>query len=125
VKERVELFFGHEQQFRDQLARCSKIHGNVIVLDLRNEETIWPGNRFMIYALNPEATVSIHVLWGLKKMNTALPIGKSIINRSSTRNIGELCLKYGGGGHLNAGTCQVANEDAERVVGELVAALQD
>jgi nanoRNase/pAp phosphatase (c-di-AMP/oligoRNAs hydrolase) len=30
-------------------------------------------------------------------------------------------LAYGGGGHQAAGTCQVANEDAARVLGELVA----
>jgi nanoRNase/pAp phosphatase (c-di-AMP/oligoRNAs hydrolase) len=29
-------------------------------------------------------------------------------------------LGYGGGGHEAAGTCQVANEDATRVLGELV-----
>lgn len=34
-------------------------------------------------------------------------------------------LQYGGGGHRNAGTCQVANEDAERVLGEIIEALKD
>ena len=39
-------------------------------------------------------------------------------------NVGELMLGYGGGGHEAAGTCQVDNEDAARVLGELVAAHQ-
>ncbi len=30
-------------------------------------------------------------------------------------------LEYGGGGHANAGTCQVANEKAEEVLQELIA----
>ena len=30
-------------------------------------------------------------------------------------------LSYGGGGHEAAGTCQIDNEDAARVLGELVA----
>lgn len=119
VKERVDLYFEHEPKFKEQLKRCSKVFGNLVVLDLHNEETIYAGNRFMIYALYPECNISIHVLWGLNKLNTVLATGKSIVNRSSKTNVGELMLKYGGGGHENAGTCQVENEDANRVIGEL------
>jgi nanoRNase/pAp phosphatase (c-di-AMP/oligoRNAs hydrolase) len=32
-------------------------------------------------------------------------------------------LRYGGGGHIAAGTCQVPHEDAERVEREIVEAL--
>jgi nanoRNase/pAp phosphatase (c-di-AMP/oligoRNAs hydrolase) len=121
VQERVELYRAHETQFRDQLRRCSTAHGNLVVLDLRNEETIFAGNRFMIYVLYPECNVSMHVLWGVKKQNTVFTIGKSIFDRSCRTDIGQLCLSYQGGGHQNAGTCQIANEDAERVRDELIA----
>ena len=120
VKERVDLYFEHDEPFKDQIRRCSTVHGNLVVLDLRHEETIYAGNRFMIYALFPDCNISIHVLWGLNKLNTVLAIGKSITNRTSKTNVGELALSYGGGGHENAGTCQVENEDAERVLGELI-----
>ncbi|ALJ34308.1 exopolyphosphatase [Azospirillum brasilense] len=120
VKERVDLYTEHEAKFSDQLARCSTIRGNVVVVDLRREETIYAGNRFMIYAMYPEANVSIHVLWGLKQQNTVLACGKSIINRSSRTNIGPLMLEYGGGGHEAAGTCQVDNDKAETVLEEIV-----
>ena len=121
VKERVDLYFEQEAQFTEQIKRCSMVHHNLVVLDLRDEEVIHAGNRFVIYALYPECNVSIHVLWGLKKQNTVFATGKSIFDRSSKTNIGELMLKYGGGGHEAAGTCQVANEDAEQVLQELVA----
>jgi len=120
VKERVDLYFEHEDKFKDQIKRCSTVHGNLVVLDLREEETIYAGNRFMIYALFPECNISIHVLWGLNKLNTVLATGKSITNRTSKTNVGELMLKYGGGGHENAGTCQVENDDTSRVLGELI-----
>ncbi|MGJ3259325.1 MAG: exopolyphosphatase [Rhodospirillales bacterium] len=120
VKERVDLYFDHEEKFKDQIKRCSTVHDNLVVLDLREEETIFAGNRFMIYALFPECNISIHVLWGLNKLNTVLATGKSITNRTSKTNVGELMLKYDGGGHENAGTCQVENDDAERVLGELI-----
>jgi len=121
VKERVDLYFEHEQKFKDQLQRCSTMHKNLVVLDLRNEETIYAGNRFMIYALNPDANISIHVLWGLKNQNTVFATGKSILNRTSKTNIGELMLQYGGGGHENAGTCQVPNDKADSVLEKLIA----
>ncbi|CAA9501375.1 MAG: Exopolyphosphatase-related protein, partial [uncultured Solirubrobacteraceae bacterium] len=93
----------------------------LVVLDLRDEEVIHPTNRFTLYALFPECNMSIHVLWGLKQQNTVFATGKSIIDRSSATDVGSLMLEYGGGGHDAAGTCQIANEDAERVLGELVA----
>ncbi len=104
VRERIELLERYEYEFREQLVRCSRLYDNIIVFDLRGEEIIYPGNRFMIYAIFPEQNISIHVLWGLKRVNTVLAVGKSIINRDSKANIGALMLKYGGGGHPAAGT---------------------
>jgi nanoRNase/pAp phosphatase (c-di-AMP/oligoRNAs hydrolase) len=120
VAERVELYYEHSQRAVDQIHRCARIEHNLVVLDLREEEVIHPTNRFMIYALFPETNVSIHVLWGLKQQNTVFACGKSIINRSSQTNIGDLMLAHGGGGHDAAGTCQVANEVAESILAELV-----
>ena len=120
VDERVELYHEHRTRAVEQIRRCATVHGNLVVLDLRDEELIYPTNRFMVYALFPETNISIHVLWGLKQQNTVFATGKSILDRSSRTNIGELMLEYGGGGHEAAGTCQVDNEDAERVLGELV-----
>lgn len=121
VAERVELYNEHAEAAEAQLRRCADVRGNLVVLDLRDEEVIHPTNRFMIYALFPDTNISIHVLWGLKQQNTVFATGKSIVNRSSQTNVGELMLSYGGGGHEAAGTCQVENEDAERVLGELTA----
>jgi nanoRNase/pAp phosphatase (c-di-AMP/oligoRNAs hydrolase) len=123
VKERVDLYMKYQDEFKEQLVRCSTIHNNLIVLDLRDEETIYPGNRFMIYALNPEQNISIHVIWGFKKQNTVFATGKSIVNRSSNSDIGTLMLKYGGGGHRAAGTCQIDNDKAEDVLKELIATI--
>ncbi len=120
VKDRVELYFEQEEKFKKQLRACSKIYKNLIVLDLRNEEIIHAGNRFVIYALYPECNISIHVLWGFQKQNTVFATGKSIVNRSSKTNVGDLMLKYGGGGHQAAGTCQIEHDKAEQVLKELI-----
>jgi len=125
VNERVELFFRYKEQFYQQIKDNSTLHGNVLVLHLKEQEIIYPGNRFVVYALFPHVTVSIHEMWGFKQQNTVFTVGKSIINRSSNANIGELMLQYGGGGHMNAGTCQIAHENADHVLAELIVALQD
>lgn len=121
VSVRADMYFDHEEKFKEQIQRCAKVYGNLVVLDLRAEEVIYAGNRFMIYALFPQCNISIHILWGVKQQNTVLATGKSILDRSSKTNIGELMLQYGGGGHQNAGTCQVENDHAEAVLAELIA----
>ena len=120
VKERVNLYFKYQDDFKEQLKRCATVHDNLVVLDLRNEEIIYPGNRFMIYALFPEANISIHVMWGKAKLNTVFATGKSILDRSSNTNIGALMLEFGGGGHQAAGTCQVSHEAAEETLHTLI-----
>jgi len=120
VAERVALYREHVASSRAQLQRCSTVHKNLVVLDLRNEDPIYATNRFSIYALYPQCNISMHVMWGVKKQVTVFAMGKSILNRTSKTNIGSLALSYGGGGHEAAGTCQVENDRAATVLGELI-----
>jgi nanoRNase/pAp phosphatase (c-di-AMP/oligoRNAs hydrolase) len=125
IDERVVLYREHASAATEQIRRCATVHDSVVVLDLRDEEIIHPTNRFTLYALYPECKVSIHALWGLKQQNTVFAVGRSIIDRSSQVNIGELMLTRGGGGHEAAGTCQIENERADDVLAELVDAIVD
>jgi nanoRNase/pAp phosphatase (c-di-AMP/oligoRNAs hydrolase) len=120
VRERIDLYREHADKFVAQIRRCTKVHGGVAVLDLRSEDVIYAGNRFLIYALFPECELSIHVLPGLKQQNTVFAIGKSILNRRCKAKVGDILLGYGGGGHDAAGTCQIANESADRILAEIV-----
>ncbi|EOB2783848.1 exopolyphosphatase [Vibrio vulnificus] len=120
VKERIDLYREHEIKFKEQIQCCATVHKNLVLLDLTNEETIYAGNRFIIYALFPDCNISIHKMWGFQKQNVVFATGKSIFDRGSKTNVGELMLKYGGGGHQAAGTCQINLEDAERVQAELI-----
>ena len=92
VAERVELFREQRGLFVDQLRRVSRVQGDVVVVDLRGEDIIHAGNRFMVYALFPEARVSVHVIWGKQKLNTVLAVGKSILDRTSPADIGSMML---------------------------------
>lgn len=120
VRERIDFYFAHEEKAIEQLKKVAAVHGKTVVLDLRNATSIWCVNRFMIYALFPHCNVSIHMLDGFRKRNTVLAVGKSVLNRTSAANIGAMMLHYGGGGHRNAGTCQVPNDEAARVLHEVL-----
>ena len=124
VRERAELYRDCSAMFVEQLRRVSHVDGDVVVVDLREEDTIHAGNRFMVYALYPQARVSVHIIWGRQKLNTVFACGKSILDRTSPVDIGEVMLRYGGGGHLAAGTCQVPHEDSERILAEIIEALK-
>ena len=120
VKERVDIFHEHEDKFKEQIKRCTTVHDKLIVLDLMNEDIIYAGNRFMIYALFPECNISIHKMWGFQRQNVVLATGASIVNRTSKTNIGALMLEFGGGGHEKAGTCQIATNEADAVLRKLI-----
>jgi nanoRNase/pAp phosphatase (c-di-AMP/oligoRNAs hydrolase) len=125
VQERLKRYHEQTDLFRAMVRRNSTPHGNVVLLDLRDEPEIFAGNRFVVYTMYPEANVSIQAIWGLKQQNTVFTVGHSITNRTCRTNVGDLMLQYGGGGHRGVGTCQVPNELAERTLQELIDALKE
>ena len=125
VEERAHLYMEHEEKFELQLRDCSKVNKKVVVVDLREQDTIYAGNRFTIYAVYPACNVSIQLTNTADGNKTIMAVGKSILNRSNKANIGSIMLEYGGGGHANAGTCQIENDRAEEVLKDLIARLND
>ncbi len=125
VAERVELFFSEHEKFRAQISRVAEVHGKLVVLDLRHEEVIHAGNRFVVYAMFPQCDISMHVMWGRERRNTVYTVGKSIFDRDNPVNIGDLMLRHGGGGHHAAGTCQGPNDTAELLKATLVTHLSN
>jgi len=124
VKERVKLYFEQDALFREMLEKYTRTDANVIITDLRGVSPIYTGNRFLIYSLYPRQNISMWITDGREKKNCAIAIGHSIINRTSNTNVGALALKYGGGGHRQVGTCQVAYGDAGKAIDEILAQLK-
>ncbi len=120
VQERVERYKKQNELFKQQLIKCTVIHKNLAVIDLRDEEEIYTGNRFLIYSLFPDCNISMHAMWGREKQNVVFTVGHSIINRTSKTDVGKLMLEYDGGGHERVGTCQIATPRAERIKQQLI-----
>ncbi len=124
VRERVERYFDLERRFEEMLKERAEIIDNVLLLDLREQEPIYPGNRFAVYALFPEPNVSVQVVWGKQRQNTVITVGYSIFNRTCSTDVGALMLRFGGGGHKQVGTCQIANDQADEALREIIEALR-
>ncbi len=123
VAERVELYRQHAQLARAQLVRVASVNGPLVTFDLRQEAEIFVTNRFTVYALYPQCSLSLHILPGKQNLNTVFAVGHSVLNRDSTVDAGNLMSLYGGGGHPAMGACQVAHADAGRLKAELTALL--
>ncbi len=123
VKERIKLYFEQDKLFKDMLQKYTRIEKNLIITDLRGVENIYTGNRFLIYSLFPEQNISMWIIDGRANINCPIAVGHSILNRTSKTNVGPLLLQYGGGGHRQVGTCQVAYGDADKVIEDLIKAI--
>ncbi|MGD9014270.1 MAG: exopolyphosphatase, partial [Desulfobacterales bacterium] len=122
-QERVKLYQEENKKYEQLITQTAIIEGDAIILDFRNRKSIPVGNRFMEYVLYPEQNLSIRIADGKNKAFVMISVGHSIINPTSSVDVGSLTLKYGGGGHKRVGTCQVSYEDADRVVGEMLAVI--
>ncbi len=120
VAERVRMYAEHSKLARHQIMKCAEVKNNLVVLDYRHENELYTTNRFTVYALFPNANISMHILPGKQGVNTVFAIGKSVLNRTSKLDVGALMLEYGGGGHKAVGTCQIDNDKAETIKGELI-----
>lgn len=125
VKERVIRYFDQEKEYEQMIKDNSVVDGNVLIIDLHNEDPIKSGNRFKEYVLFPEQNISVRILWGFRQQNMVMTCGHSILNRTSKTNVGELMLKYGGGGHRAVGTCQVEVENWEKVKDKIVKKMKE
>ena len=66
VADRVDLYKRSQPDFVKQVNRIKQEFGPILILDYREEDIIYPGNRFQIYQMFPHTQISILVLPGIK-----------------------------------------------------------
>lgn len=120
IVERKELYYEQTEKFIEMIKSHTQVKDNVIISDLRGLETIYTGNRFVIYSLYPEANISCWIVSGKGGQGCSCAVGYSVLNRTCTIDVGALMLKYGGGGHKMVGTCQFSDETMEEKVPQLL-----
>lgn len=120
IKERVVIYRKEAEKFKDIIRKYSSTRGNALVIDFRGINDVPVGNRFMEYVLFPEQNISVRLVDGKKKGIVMISVGHSILNCSSNVNVGNLMLRYAGGGHQRAGTCQVPRGHVDSILGEIL-----
>jgi hypothetical protein len=125
VKERVDRYFEQEEAYQAMLKKNCHSEGNVLIIHLLEEDKLAAGNRFKEYAMFPDQNISLRIFWGQRRERVVFSCGHSIINRSSNTNVGELMLRYGGGGHTRVGTCQVPVPEWKQIRHELIEVMRE
>lgn len=97
IKERITLYNEQTQLFKIMVSENTRVEKDTIITDLRKVDTIYTGNRFLIYSLYPEQNISAWIVAGKGGKGCSVATGYSILNRTSKVNVGKLMLKYGGG----------------------------
>ncbi|MBI9078282.1 MAG: exopolyphosphatase [Pseudodesulfovibrio sp.] len=120
VKERIDKYQADEENYIQMLKDNATVYGNAVVLDLRNQDPLYCGNRFMIYNIFEQSNISIRIIWGFKKQNIVFTVGHSILNRTSKTDVGNLMLSFGGGGHKAVGTCQVTENEMSETLKKIL-----
>ena len=124
VDKRCQRLMQEQEEFKGLLQEHSRQEGNVIITDLRGVKQMPAGNRFLVYAMYPEANVEVRIFPGLLS-NTVVAMGHSIFNRTCKVNLGKLMAEYGGGGHEGAATSQLSDEEADAKITEIIERLKE
>ncbi len=125
VQERAQRYNEQQILFKDMLRRCTDSDRNVVITNLLNEETVFCGNRFIVYASHPDQNIEVRLSWDHDRKNVNIQCGHSILNRTSKTNVGKLMYKYGGGGHEKVGSCRVPGDTWEKVLNEILEQMKE
>ena len=124
VLERVERMKAENETFKKALMDRSRVEANVVVTDFRDLAEIPVGNRFLVYTLFPESTVSVRLQWGPGREVVMATVGLNIFDRSSWCDVGQTMAPCGGGGHRGAGSCPLPPDDGDEALRRLIKELK-
>jgi hypothetical protein len=124
VRDRTTRLKEQDGQFREAAIAHSRLDGPLIITDFRSLDPLPVGNRFLIYTVFPDATLSLRIQRGRAPDTVSVSGGRSIFNRTSRANIGIVMSLYGGGGQPGAGACVLPAATADAQIAEIVGALK-
>ena len=112
--------------FKTHLLNNTRLQEHVAITDFRSMQPAPDGNRFLVYALYPEASVSVKIRFADPlSENLIVSVGRSILKDGCNVNIGKLLTRFGGGGHAGAGACKFSAADGDRYIPEIINTLEE
>lgn len=110
--------------FKDLLVKHTQLDRHVAVTDFRSIVPAPDGNRFLVYSLYPEASVSVKIRYSDPECaNITVSVGRSVLNDTCRVNVGKMLSHFGGGGHAGAGACSFPAANGKDYIPEIIETL--
>lgn len=124
VSRRCRKVMEENKRYRKVLREHTRMEQHVSITDLRSFEKAPNGNRFLSYALFPEAYVNVKIRYDDDDSNKIiLSVGHSIFNRKCNVNVGLMLSGFNGGGHPGAGSCSFPADRAGEFIPRIIQTL--
>ncbi len=125
VRRRCESVVAQNREYRRHLITCTEMKDGVSITDFRAYDEPPEGNRFLVYAMFPNARVSVKIRYvDRAKRRVVLSIGHSIFNGTCKVHAGHLLSDFNGGGHFGAAACTLDASTADKQIPRIISALQ-
>jgi len=125
IRKRVEQKLAEHEDWKARIAEYVALEGKVILVDRTKAPDDLPrGQPFWLYLMYPGHAVYLSVdNLRYEPDKVKISCGENIFEPLNKVDIGALMQRYGGGGHKAAGGCSILKTEKEKVVEELLAAL--
>lgn len=121
VLERRKVAIEENKRYGEYLKKYTRQEGRISVTDFRTLERTPYGNRFLVFSLFPESAVNIKIRFGNSDRDRVIvSVGHSIFNRRCKASAGEICARFGGGGHWGAGSCCFPADQADEIIVDIL-----
>jgi len=126
VQKRCQTVIQENRDYRDLLEKHTTLEKQIAISDFRDLDIMPYGNRFLVYSMFPEATVSVKIGFeDASKKVVVVKVGRSILNRNCRVNVGQMLSYFGGGGHKGAGSCKFPTADSDKNLGRIIGILKE
>ena len=107
VKKRCDAVIKENKEYKTLLETYTTTQEHIAITDFRSLDKTPYGNRFLVYSLFPDTSVSVKIGFdGENKKTVAVKVGHSILNQTCNVNVGQMLSYFEGGGHQGAGACR-------------------
>jgi len=126
VKKRADISYEKDIAYIDHLKQNTTVTTNVSITDFRPLMPPPRGGRFLVYSLFPETASNARIRYNKDEPDkVVISLGSNIFSKSCKVHLGRLVAKYGGGGHEGAGSCSCHKDEAEKIISEIIAVLDE
>ena len=121
VRKRCDAVVKENREYKALLKAHTATQDHVSITDFRSLDTTPYGNRFLVYSLFPDTSVSVKIGFDeVDKETVVVKVGHSILNRTCNVNVGQMLSYFEGGWHKGAGACRFHHSLADEYLTKII-----